>query len=205
MASSTLALAPAWTSTNLPRSNTSWTVFANVPLRSYLDTWCLACSIPYGACLSRWLETYVGHHVYRIPSSVSLHRLQHAWDSFVAVNPVLRTRTVQSTTHGAVQVVLKHKSATMRHVEGRENEREYYLAIGYGDALWRCMANEAIASGQVTFVLIMHHALYDGWSPPLLLEQLHHAYNRGEAAEPEGSFANFLRFLQSTPSASSSL
>jgi hypothetical protein len=42
----------------------------------------------------------------------------------------------------------------------------------------------------------MHHALYDGWSMPLVLEQVEHAY-RGKEWQPLSPFQGFIKYLTS--------
>lgn len=50
------------------------------------------------------------------------------------------------------------------------------------------------SSSTVDFILTMHHALYDGWSMPLVIDRVNRAYD-GLSTERPADFKHFIKFL----------
>ncbi|KJZ74891.1 hypothetical protein HIM_05800 [Hirsutella minnesotensis 3608] len=117
-------------------------------------------------------NTYVASSRYNIEPAVDLCRLRRAWDILVSQTPILRTRIIELPEHGLVQVVLGHDS--QQWVEGDACSRD----VGLGLPLLRC-GIARLSSGETQFWWRMHHAIYDGVSLRLLVDNLCNAYENG--------------------------
>jgi amino acid adenylation domain-containing protein len=119
-----------------------------------------------------------------LKKDVNVHRLRAAWKEVVRANPILRTRIVDLGQHGLVQVIVSDKSP--------ESE-EGILAqeIGLGTPLVSCKISEG------RFSWTIHHALYDGWSMPLIFEALAKAY-RSEVIQDAPPFQAFIEHIQNS-------
>ncbi|KAJ5775631.1 nonribosomal peptide synthase [Penicillium nucicola] len=134
-------------------------------------------------------------------SSTEVSRFKRAWESVYDNNPILRTRIIELSHHGLVQVVLKESirwgnSQTLEEIEMTKNGRN----IGLGTSLMQNDLVEDEESGLKYFVWTIHHALYDGWSIPLLMEDLAQAYN-GQVLTPSPPFQSFISYLQQSDGA----
>ncbi|KAF3491609.1 non-ribosomal peptide synthetase [Arthroderma uncinatum] len=143
-------------------------------------------------------ENYVQQSIYEIDSGIDIERLRAAWDQVAAINPILRTRIVSLPYHGIMQVVLDQGvewifEPTLDRYQQRATPEE--LPMGLGDPLTRF----AIVSGDTGqprfFVWEIHHALYDGWSLPLILGDVEHAYYQ-EASPELTPLTPFIKYIQ---------
>ncbi|PGH13036.1 hypothetical protein AJ79_03873 [Helicocarpus griseus UAMH5409] len=140
-------------------------------------------------------EAYVAQRVVELADLPTAQRLQKAFDTAVADSPILRTRIVQVPGHGLVQVIVKggiswRSGATLEEYLSRDREEP----MGLGTALVRFAVTSNEASGKVHFVLTIHHALYDGWSMPLVVERVNRAYH-GQKTERPAEFNSFIKYL----------
>jgi amino acid adenylation domain-containing protein/non-ribosomal peptide synthase protein (TIGR01720 family) len=141
---------------------------------------------------------YVSRHVFRLQPTADMDRLRSSWDHVIAINPILRTRIVDLNQQGLVQVVV-NQPATWVCTEGIVSLAEYRkadkkLTTGLGTPLSRFALFEESVDDETKrfFVWTIHHALYDGWSKPLLLSQLADAY----AGKPLSSLPPFQDFVR---------
>ncbi|UNI16432.1 NRPS [Purpureocillium takamizusanense] len=144
--------------------------------------------------------SYIARNVLRVPPSLDFDQLRQAWSSVVQSHPILRTRIVQAAS-STIQVVLKESLAW----QSDENiDLDTYLSgdsrslIGYGTPLMR-FAVVGAASGaehEATryLAITMHHAIYDGWSLPVILSDVEKAYNGATVSRglPYAAFVNYL-------------
>ncbi|KAF4459940.1 non-ribosomal peptide synthetase [Fusarium albosuccineum] len=135
-----------------------------------------------------------------ISPDVDMAAFCHAWEEVVRVIDILRTRIVQHERLGLVQVVL-----------GPETPFTWKKASDLEDYQWTDRAEHMAIPGPLTryalvkspdsekrwFVWTIHHALYDGWSVPLLLRAVEKAY-LGERVPPGTQFQAFIQHLQQT-------
>ncbi|DAA78383.1 TPA_exp: Nonribosomal peptide synthase SidE [Trichophyton benhamiae CBS 112371] len=124
-------------------------------------------------------KEYVQQSIYRIDRDIDIGRLKCAWDQVVASNPILRTRIVSLPNYGIVQVVLDEEvqwvfESTLDQFRKRATPKE--LPMGLGDPLIRFGIISGMPGDTNYFTWEMHHALYDGWSIPLILSDVEHAY-----------------------------
>ncbi|GIK06023.1 non-ribosomal peptide synthetase, partial [Aspergillus viridinutans] len=137
------------------------------------------------------LDAYVCRMTFELPRDVNLDHFRAAWDATVAENPILRTRVIQ-TTSGLIQAVVQ--GTIQWHTAAKLDE---YLAddarkhMGIGRPLLR-LGLIVEAGKSPCFVLAIHHALYDGFSLSLILQQVDAAYlGHGLQRQP------FSRFVES--------
>ncbi|KAG8414714.1 putative NRPS-like protein biosynthetic cluster, partial [Metarhizium acridum] len=144
---------------------------------------------------------YVSRHVFQLQPTVEMRRLKRAWEEVVATTPILRTRIVNLDQQGLVQVVLNHPT-TWASKDGEMDLAKYQkedgeLTTGLGTPLARFALLEDSDGDDVRrfFVWTIHHALYDGWSKPLLLERLAQAYAGEVTLESSPQFQGFVRHI----------
>ncbi|KAL3473809.1 acetyl-CoA synthetase-like protein [Aspergillus californicus] len=124
---------------------------------------------------------YTSKFVYDLPDAVDIRRFKTAWANTIEANVILRTRIVQTLSGRLFQVVVK------RPIEWESDPKEA-IAMRLGTPLTRFSLDCR------TFCLTIHHAVYDGWSLPLILDQVWSAYNENPLfARP---FSPFIRYLQ---------
>lgn len=122
--------------------------------------------------------SYLVQQVYDIDDGISIQRLRRAWDQVVAMNPILRTRIVSLANQGLVQVVLEQgaqwgagKDLDDYQTQQSADENQ----MGLGTPLSK-FAIDAGPDRRPYFLWEVHHALYDGWSLPLLISEAENAY-----------------------------
>jgi amino acid adenylation domain-containing protein len=141
---------------------------------------------------------YIGQLAFKLAEGTDLPRLQAAWQHTVDVNPILRTRLIQSETDGLLQVVVKPSQITWHpHNSVKEYLNEDLLQpmmIGQKLARFAIVQPQSCHDqDSVYMVLTLHHTLYDGWSLPLLLRQVDMAYySRSPQAYP---FTPFIQYV----------
>ncbi|EUC49199.1 hypothetical protein COCMIDRAFT_2056 [Bipolaris oryzae ATCC 44560] len=149
------------------------------------------------ALSAKFQDAYVAQRVATLPAKTAL-RLKEAFDTAVEGSPVLRTRIVNVTGRGLFQVVLKdgqlvreHGTDTSEYLRRDRNE-----PMDLGTALFRYGLVKEPESDQMNFVITMHHAVYDGWSMPLVFDHVNSAFN-GLHTERPTSFKHFIKHLTS--------
>ncbi|KAK2879338.1 NRPS, partial [Arthroderma sp. PD_2] len=143
-------------------------------------------------------DNYVQQSIYEIDHGIDIGRLRAAWDQVAAVNPILRTRIVSLPNHGIMQVVLDQGvqwvfESTLDQYQQIATPKE--LPMGLGDPLTRFAIIGGDTGERRFFVLEIHHALYDGWSLPLILADAEHAYYQ-EAGSELVSLNPFIKYIQ---------
>ncbi len=135
---------------------------------------------------------YTARFEYMLPREIDLKRFQKAWVAVCMANSILRTRIFQTTNRGAHQVVLK-KPSQWEIYSSHEEERSHTEArvMSIGGPLMHMALVLSPKKGQCRFIWTVHHALYDGWSLPLLWAQAKEAYE-GRRLQPQP----FIRFIQ---------
>jgi amino acid adenylation domain-containing protein/non-ribosomal peptide synthase protein (TIGR01720 family) len=137
--------------------------------------------------------SYVAQYEYQLGRDIDPRQMANAWDIVVVANPILRTRIIQAPSGHLFQVLLKHGTSCRLQFSGFEEAKREAKEqqIGLGTPLMRC--HVAIEDTMARFVLTIHHAIYDGWSMTLLLEQLESAY-RGLQPKTQ-SFTGFIDYV----------
>lgn len=137
-------------------------------------------------------RAYVHQTTFTLPANVDSDVLRAAWDTTVAANAILRTRLVD-TESGMFQAVIRGSIQW----ETATNLEEYLAddtrgRMELGVPLLR-LALVGQAGMRLSFILTIHHALYDGFSLPLILQQVQEAY-KGNTL-PLQPFSPFVAYL----------
>ncbi|KAH7074756.1 hypothetical protein BKA63DRAFT_596436 [Paraphoma chrysanthemicola] len=134
---------------------------------------------------------YTAQRVFKIAANVDIALFKRAWDDLVAQHPILRTRIILSKTAGAMQVVVREAITWQPEVTLTEYlEDDKATFIRYGSPL----ARYALDDSHAHFVWTVHHALYDGHTANVLMEQLESLYN-GLSIGAGPSYNRFIKFI----------
>ncbi len=143
-------------------------------------------------------EAYVAQRVVELPDDTVAQKLQDAFKTASIDCLILRTRIVQVPGRGLMQVIVQD-DFDCRSRPG-QSLNEYLVAdrsdpVQLGRPLVRygVVQNEE-TNGRSYFVLTMHHALYDGWCMPLVVERVNRAYS-GLTTQRPAEFKHFIRYL----------
>ena len=147
------------------------------------------------ALTARQNGAYVGRNVLKLPETTDLKRFQTAWETVVANNSILRTRIVH-TSSGSVQVVLKRAEGIQwlyatNVSEYLECDRSMHMTPGSSLARWAIISP---TNGVPSFIWTVHHALYDGWTFPMIADQFHQAYYE-QPLQREVGYNIFIKYL----------
>ncbi|KAG6012676.1 NRPS protein [Claviceps pusilla] len=139
---------------------------------------------------------YMMQAVLRLNPDVSVSAFRGAWEAVVRLYPILRTRIVNHNTLGLLQVVLDED---IRWIDDASELDEYIQAdrrtpMGVGEPLVRLalVKDGAGAHAYTWFVLTAHHALYDGWSLPLILDAVNKVYH-GTSIDAPAQYQLFIK------------
>lgn len=131
--------------------------------------------------------TYVNHIVFEVPDSVDVVRLVNAWDRVVAANEMLRT-CFKHTDKGVVQVVSKAEALPLVWSQARAgSDRLKELQESLSRQIVSNIETQppirlTVLSSANVLILSMHHALYDGESLPMIVDDVRETYLQGRAA-----------------------
>ncbi|KAM4065675.1 AMP-binding enzyme [Hirsutella rhossiliensis] len=142
--------------------------------------------------------SYVAQQVFEIDDGVSVQRLRRAWDQVVAMNPILRTHIVSLPSHGLVQAVLEQGAqwglgTDLDDYQARQSAVEQ--PMGLGTPLSKFAIIDAGPGRRPYFLWEIHHALFDGWSLPLLMSEAEHAYYN-EGGQDLESMEGFIKYIK---------
>ncbi|KAI9038003.1 acetyl-CoA synthetase-like protein [Aspergillus affinis] len=135
---------------------------------------------------------YLAHFSYRLAENVDIARFQKAWQDVANANPILRTRIIQAGS--LLQVVVREKLSWISidnvdsYVAGLSN-KEMHL----GEPILQLATNRSHPDGTRAFVLAIHHVLYDGWSLPMIMDQVKQAYE--DHSVPTSQFNKFIGYV----------
>lgn len=143
-------------------------------------------------------EAYVAQRVVELSSREAALKLRAAFLDASRSSPILRTRIVQVPGQGLFQVVVNDDFNCTHLPRGSLSE---YLAadrarpVELGQPLVRygVITDESV-TGKSHFALTMHHALYDGWCMPLIVDRVNRAYNNLATDRP-AEFKHFIKYL----------
>lgn len=144
------------------------------------------------------VKPYVAQRVACIPSHISIDAWKKAWESVVDASPILSTRLAQLQEPGLMQVVLKER-ITWTYPSNLE---EYLIddkksKMELGERLARYAIIDNAADGKTYMVWTVHHVLYDGWSEPLILQQVNSALQQ-QQIETQVQMRDFVKYVRDT-------
>ncbi|CAG8214869.1 unnamed protein product [Penicillium olsonii] len=155
------------------------------------------------ALSAKFMDAYIAQRVIELPDASSANQLRTAFEIVSAQSAILRTRIVQVPRRGLMQVVVRHNVQWSRSSNLDDYLRDDTLkGMSLGTELCRFGIVSDQATGKCHIVLSIHHALYDGWSMPLIVERVNRAY-RGQDIGAPAPFKNFIKWLDNTDRASS--
>lgn len=142
---------------------------------------------------------YVAQSTFKLPSDIDFDRFRNAWQAVADAEIVLRTRIVFTEEHAFLQAAvdepIEWQSVRSLREIGDENR---HLPPHDGGVLCRFTI---VGEGTRTpyFVWTAHHALYDGWSIPTLLDRVAAYYKDPNSADltPAASFPEFIEYIGS--------
>ncbi|PON24610.1 hypothetical protein TGAM01_v206540 [Trichoderma gamsii] len=152
------------------------------------------------ALSTKHLGSYVSQQILKLSANVDIDRFRASWDSVVAQNPILRTRLVHTEVDGTIQIVLC-KVAELQITKAAELESflesDRRTPMDFGDSLSRYQLVNNESANEHHFVWTCHHALYDGWSLPMVFKHLRDEYGFGTSASYQPpQFQGFVRYLK---------
>jgi amino acid adenylation domain-containing protein len=131
----------------------------------------------YGKTLATptaWIDQY---H-FRLPNNVDFERFMFALNSVVQATDLLRARVIATGNKELFQAIIKFNPIGMTHasttLDAYLNE-DLLIPMGLAAVLSR-YAIVHLASSDKVFVWTIHHAIYDGFSLPMLLQGIQDLY-----------------------------
>ena len=140
---------------------------------------------------------YISQTVFELRVGVEPERLKRAWREVVATMPILRTRIVNLAGQGLVQVVVAGQGS---FTACQDRDLRVYLQadtqepMGLGGPLTRLAITHSCSGQRPMLVWTVHHALFDGWSMPLVLKQVEQAYH-GRTRDHLVPFQGFVKHI----------
>lgn len=142
---------------------------------------------------------YINRWVFRMEDSVDINAFKTAWEQVFDRATIMRTRILQDSSFGAMQVVVREKmkwtelSLDLESYQAQDTAKP----MGFGTPLMRF----AIISGssEQFFVWTAHHSVYDGWASSKLLEAVSKLYLE-QTAPSFVPYTRFIQYLQQTSS-----
>ncbi|KUI67513.1 Nonribosomal peptide synthetase 4 [Cytospora mali] len=148
----------------------------------------------YGKTLMKpdaWLDQY---H-FRLPSDVDLVRFKSALNFTIEAAELLRARAIATSDRKLFQAIVKFSPVEPAIVnDSLESylDRDLKTPMGLGAPLNRCAIVKDINSADV-FVWTIHHAIYDGFSLPMLFQTIDEFYYHGLKPTAFTPFNQYIR------------
>jgi amino acid adenylation domain-containing protein/non-ribosomal peptide synthase protein (TIGR01720 family) len=157
---------------------------------------------------------YVSHLVLKLDGPVDVLAFQGAWDSVIARETVLRTGFLWDQVGEPVQIVRTDAKVTWSEADWREAgadaqraslraflQKDRIQGFDLSQAPMIRLALFRIADNAYYFVWTHHHLVIDGWSVPLVLQEVLEFYKasiRGTAAAlpPARQFRDYIAWLR---------
>ncbi|KAK8064711.1 hypothetical protein PG994_007349 [Apiospora phragmitis] len=148
------------------------------------------------ALTARRSGDYVAQNAFQLQHSIEISRFQQAWEHVMATTPILRTRIVDIDGEGSLQVIIREDEFTWPELKSTTHyqDSDRKQGMGMGTPLMRYAITKD-ADNCYSFIWTVHHALYDGWSMPLVLERLEMAYD-GMVLQTPPEFQGFVNFIR---------
>ncbi|CAL5871063.1 uncharacterized protein PFLUO_LOCUS5309 [Penicillium psychrofluorescens] len=140
---------------------------------------------------------YVAQPAFRLADGVNLERFKAAWQQTVTELDILRTRIVHTEAMNFTQVVIKDSPISWIHAESFDQlpSDSVDLPKHNGAPLTEYAIVQPHASSTSYFVWSVHHALYDGWSIPLIWRKVEENYLGSKSKRQATSYSLFIEHL----------
>ncbi|KAK4096517.1 nonribosomal siderophore peptide synthase Sid2 [Parathielavia hyrcaniae] len=153
-------------------------------------------------------EAYIAQRVAYIPHHIAIDDWKHAWETVVATAPVLRSRLVHLEGHSGLSQVVLRQRIQWRHVHtelAQFLEEDRNNKMSFGQPLARYAVVEPPSTPDKRYMVwTLHHAVYDGWSEPLVLEKVRDALAQAQTAtlSPRSrTMGDFVKYVRDTDEA----
>ncbi|KAJ6784263.1 hypothetical protein PWT90_03904 [Aphanocladium album] len=141
---------------------------------------------------------YIGQETFQLLPEIDAGRFRSAWNTFVSQNPILRTRMIDVPGQGIVQVVIDEGDVLATGDDAQT--LDYYAhadrsaPMDLGTSLLRA---RLVQQSKGNFLIwTIHHALFDGWTVPLMLGQIEKIYHASDSStSPSPPFQNFVKHI----------
>ncbi|EHK99657.1 putative HC-toxin synthetase [Glarea lozoyensis 74030] len=142
---------------------------------------------------------YVMKNVFKLPEHLNLKQFKKAWQLAVQDIDILRTRIVHMESTDFLQVVLQERPIEWLSALALEtlDTTRPKLPEYNGGSLTRYTIVSSKTSADRFFVWEIHHALYDGWSLPMVLKRVEATYTDNTASFSKSSYASFIQYTSS--------
>lgn len=143
---------------------------------------------------------YVAVNTLKIPEHIDMDRFKAAWQEVVDFTDTLRTRIVHTADSGFLQIVAFPEPIEWHDDASVEEAMAKGRAIGSqnGGRLSRYAVIQGKEESERSFVWAIHHALYDGWSLPMVARRVQDVYNAAVSGLPKSiaPSAPYIKFIQ---------
>ena len=140
---------------------------------------------------------YVAQLVFALSVDVEIDRFKWAWQKTVDDLDVLRSRFIPTASSKFLQVVLKEHRIVWQdedHLHKVADQTKQVPPYVGGPLAQYSIVHDRDTRRQY-FVLSIHHALYDGWSLPLVLRHAETAYLHQNTKPPAIAYSAFVEYL----------
>jgi amino acid adenylation domain-containing protein len=149
------------------------------------------------AMTAQHAQAYISHWVFRLDNNIDVTRFTSAWNQLNEITPILRTRIIQDSEGGTLQVIVRDR-LTWAKVQSEVQSyiaQDSTLSMSFGDPLMRFAI---VTSGEAQFfVWTAHHSTYDGWTARKLMEAVWALYS-SQTAPAFQPFHRFIQYLQTS-------
>ncbi|OQE46721.1 hypothetical protein PENCOP_c001G06210 [Penicillium coprophilum] len=139
---------------------------------------------------------YMIQRTLELHSTIETRNFCRAWEGMVRNVSILKTRIVQCSGVGPLQLVL-NQEIQWTHANGLneylKDDKKRILELGTPFARYAIVTDDA--GLRRWFVWTLHHALYDGWSLPLMIDMANRGYH-GILEKPRHEFKRFVKYLE---------
>ncbi|KAK9759604.1 hypothetical protein K7432_017227, partial [Basidiobolus ranarum] len=171
------------------RSKLSITQGLNIPEESIVAVY--PCTPMQEGMITHTLQSngklYFNHTTFALKPFVDVSTLKEAWNSLIQKNDILRTSFYPSTdsSFSYLQVVNRDVWMPWSELDVDENcdinlivEEHIEAAVEQTKNMQRPPISFSVIkkADQTLLIMSLHHALYDGWSLPLILQDVHLSY-----------------------------
>ena len=119
---------------------------------------------------------YIAQPTFCLADGVDIDKFKIAWQQTVNQLDILRTRIVHTESANFVQAVLHGETISWASAETLDNLPSDTLESHNGGLLTGYTIVESNTRRERHFVWTVHHALYDGWTVPLILKRVEENY-----------------------------
>ncbi|KAK9718997.1 hypothetical protein K7432_005110 [Basidiobolus ranarum] len=153
-------------------------------------------------------SNYLTQLVYEIHGQVDMKRFQDSWEHVARINPILRTvflfSDLQYKHFNGLQIVIKNNQIPWQTISSTENDVDAELVqilssdlakgITLGEPMMRFKLLN-VSSRHMYCIWTIHHALYDGWSMQMIMNDFYTAYY-SNSLEVRPPYSRYISYLQ---------